>query len=168
MVKSDDSPTYNSLANSTEETRTVSDNFLINNAIKLLTARIKDCKEGVANPSDAVKLAKLHLSRKGKEEFWVMWLNNQHQLIEFEQMFKGTVDSCRVYPREFLERAFEVEACACILVHNHPSGKCEPSGVDEDITNKLKELTALVDIRLLDHIIVAKSSSYKFSDNGLI
>ena len=102
------------------------------------------------------------------EAFAVMFLNNQHQIIKFEVMFNGTVNSATVYPREVIKRALELNAAAIILAHNHPSGNPEQSQSDEAITQKIKDACNLVDINLLDHIIIGAKESVSLAERGLI
>lgn len=96
-----------------------------------------------------------------------MFLDNQHRLIAFEELFFGTIDSASVYPREVLKAALKVNAAAIILAHNHPSGDATPSQADKQITQRLKEALALVDIRVLDHIVVG-DSAISFAERGLL
>tara|TARA_R110001583_G_scaffold194980_1_gene368063 strand:+ start:83 stop:598 length:516 start_codon:yes stop_codon:yes gene_type:complete len=102
-----------------------------------------------------------------REVFGVMMLNNQHQLIEFRELFFGTIDSASVYPREVVKAVLEVNAAAVIFSHNHPSGESEPSEADKRITQKLKDALGLIDVRVLDHIIVGKSP-VSFAERGLL
>jgi DNA repair protein RadC len=99
--------------------------------------------------------------------FAVMFLDNQHRLIAFEELFFGTIDSASVYPREVLKAALKVNAAALIFAHNHPSGDATPSQADKQITQRLKEALALVDIRVLDHIVVG-DSAISFAERGLL
>ncbi|GIA88948.1 DNA repair protein RadC [Vibrio cholerae] len=96
-----------------------------------------------------------------------MFLDNQHRLIAFEELFFGTIDSASVYPREVLKAALKVNAAALIFAHNHPSGDATPSQADKQITQRLKEALALVDIRVLDHIVVG-DSAISFAERGLL
>ncbi|GHW03181.1 DNA repair protein RadC, putative [Vibrio cholerae] len=97
--------------------------------------------------------------------FAVLFLDNQHRLIEFKELFRGTVDAASVYPREVLKEALNVNAAAVIFAHNHPSGDPEPSQTDRRITQRLKDALSLVDIRVLDHVVVGKSS-VSFAERG--
>ncbi|EMC3685664.1 DNA repair protein RadC [Vibrio cholerae] len=99
------------------------------------------------------------------EIFAVLFLDNQHRLIEFKELFRGTVDAASVYPREVLKEALNVNAAAVIFAHNHPSGDPEPSQADRRITQRLKDALSLVDIRVLDHVVVGKSS-VSFAERG--
>ena len=102
------------------------------------------------------------------EVFAVLFLDAQHRLIDYAEMFHGTIDSASVYPREVVKEALRLNAAAVIVSHNHPSGSPEPSGADKMLTQRLKEALALVDIRTLDHIIVAGSLATSFAERGLI
>lgn len=102
------------------------------------------------------------------EVFACLFLDNQHRVIEFEELFRGTIDGASVYPREVLKRALQHNASAMIFAHNHPSGICEPSQADRLITDKLKDALGLVDIRVLDHFIIGDGMPYSFAEHGLI
>jgi len=102
------------------------------------------------------------------EVFACLFLDNQHHILEFEELFRGTIDSASVYPREVVKKALVHNAAAVILAHNHPSGISEPSQADKLITDKLKQALALIDIRVLDHFIVGDGIPYSFAENGLL
>ena len=102
------------------------------------------------------------------EVFAVLFLDSQHRLIEYAEMFHGTIDSMAVYPREVLKEALRLNAAAVIISHNHPSGTPEPSAADRTFTKRLKEALALVDVRTLDHIIVAGSTTTSFAEQGML
>lgn len=102
------------------------------------------------------------------EVFAVLFLDSQHRLIEYVEMFRGTIDSASVYPREVIKEALRLNAAAVIISHNHPSGNPEPSSADKALTTRLKEALALVDVRTLDHIIVAGADTTSFAERGLI
>jgi DNA repair protein RadC len=97
-----------------------------------------------------------------------MVLDNRHRLIAFEEIFYGTIDGASVHPREVVRRALHNNAAAAICCHNHPSGLAEPSRADEAITQKLKDSLALIDVRLLDHIVVGDSEVVSFAAKGLL
>ena len=101
------------------------------------------------------------------EVFAVLFLDTHHCLIEYAEMFRGTIDSASVYPREVVKQALRLNAAAVIVSHNHPSGNPEPSAA-EALTQRLKEALALVDVRILDHIIVAGGNTTSFAERGLI
>jgi DNA repair protein RadC len=102
------------------------------------------------------------------EAFWCLWVNTQQELIVAEEMFRGTLSSTSVYPREVLKRALFHNAAALLAVHNHPSGIAEPSRSDELLTNALRSTLALVDVKVLDHIIVAGNRTCSFAERGLL
>lgn len=102
-----------------------------------------------------------------REVFAVMMLNNQHQLIEFNELFFGTVDTASIYPREVVKAALAVNAAAVIFAHNHPSGEAEPSQADKLITKRLSDALALIDIRVLDHIVVGRTP-VSFAERGFL
>ncbi len=110
-------------------------------------------------------LLKLRLAHKAHEVFYVLFLDSKHRIIAEETMFRGTIDSASVYPREVVKRALQHNAGAVILAHNHPSGAVEPSQSDFTITNRLIEILKLVDITVLDHFIVGKDI-YSFAEHG--
>jgi DNA repair protein RadC len=102
------------------------------------------------------------------EVFCCIYLDKRHRLIQFEELFRGTIDGASVHPREIVKLALQKNAAAVIVAHNHPSGVAEPSQADELITQRVKEALALVDIRLLDHIIVGEGVSVSLAERGLM
>lgn len=102
------------------------------------------------------------------EVFCCLYLDNRHRLIAFEELFRGTVDCAQVHPREVLRQALLHNATAVIVAHNHPSGVLEPSPADDFITRRLKDLLALMDVRIVDHVIVGDSQCYSFAEHGLL
>lgn len=102
------------------------------------------------------------------ELFGCLFLDNQHRVIAWETLFRGTIDSTSVYPREVAERTLFHHAAAVILAHNHPSGLTQPSKADLQITEKLKQALGLFDIRVLDHFIIGDGAPYSFAEHGLI
>jgi DNA repair protein RadC len=102
------------------------------------------------------------------EVFCCLYLDKRHRLIQFEELFRGTIDGASVHPREVVKQALARNSAAVILAHNHPSGVAEPSHADELITRRLREALQLVDIRVLDHLIVADNGCLSFAERGLI
>ncbi len=100
------------------------------------------------------------------ETFWVLFLDNQHRLLAFEQLFSGTIDQASVYPREVVKRGLQLNAKAVILAHNHPSGMSQPSSCDLAITQKLKDALGLVEMVVLDHFIVGGDSVTSLAELG--
>jgi len=102
------------------------------------------------------------------EVFSVIYLDAQHRLIALKEMFRGTVTQTSVYPREVVKESLALNAAAVILAHNHPSGAAEPSRADEFLTQSLKTALALVDVRVLDHLVVAGADVVSFAERGLL
>jgi len=102
------------------------------------------------------------------EVFCCIYLDKRHRMIEFQELFRGTIDGASVHPREIVKLALQRNSAAVIVAHNHPSGVAEPSQADELITQRVKEALALVDIRLLDHIIVGDGVSVSLAERGLV
>ena len=102
------------------------------------------------------------------EVFCCLFLDKRHRLIQFEELFRGTIDGASVHPREIVKLALRRNCAAVIIAHNHPSGVAEPSQADELITHRVKDALALVDIRLLDHIIVGDGACVSLAERGLV
>jgi len=119
------------------------------------------------NPKATKDYLSYKLGGYEKEVFAVMMLGSQHQLIEFKELFFGTIDGASVYPREVVKAVLEVNAAAVIFAHNHPSGNSEPSQADKDITKRLSDALGLIDVRVLDHIVVGETST-SFAERGLL
>lgn len=125
-------------------------------------------EEKLESPQQTKLFLKLALSMEPNETFYVLFLNNRHGVIKHEPMFFGTIDGAAVYPRVVVKRALDLGAAAIIVAHQHPSGECAPSQADKRVTEKLRDALALVDIRLIDHIIIAGSDYTSFADTGLL
>jgi DNA repair protein RadC len=109
-----------------------------------------------------------HLGLRQREVFCCLFLNSQHAVLHCEDLFLGTLDAAAVYPREVACRALQLGAAALIFAHNHPSGVAEPSDADRRITQRLQSALALLDIRVLDHIIVGQGTHFSFAERGLL
>jgi len=120
------------------------------------------------SPDQTKKYLTSKLRDKAHEEFHVLYLDSQHQLIHDEMLFRGTLDSASVYPREVVKQALKYNAAAVILAHNHPSGIAEPSNADCQITTRLTKALGLVDIRVLDHQIVGNEIVVSMAERGLM
>ncbi len=110
----------------------------------------------------------LNMAGLEREEFRVLYLNNQNQLIAGETLFTGTINRTEVHPREVIKRALYHNAAAVVLAHNHPSGEVTPSKADRLITERLVQALALVDIRVPDHLIIGGSQVFSFAEHGLL
>jgi DNA repair protein RadC len=124
--------------------------------------------EAITDPAMTRRFLKSKLSRHRREVFACMFLDNQHRLIVYEELFFGTIDGASVHPREVVRRALETNAAAVIFAHNHPSGIAEPSQADQRITDRLKSSLLLVDVRVLDHMIVGEGEVMSFAERGLL
>jgi len=122
----------------------------------------------MTSPSDTKAFLALKHAGLEHEIFSVLFLDNRNRLIAYEEMFRGTINGAQVHPREVVKSALALNAAAVILVHNHPSGVCEPSQSDIQITERIKEALELVEIRMLDHIVVAATESVSLAERGLI
>ena len=122
----------------------------------------------LSSPQQVKDFLRLQLAHEGQEVFAVMFLDVQNQLIRFEEMFRGTLSQTSVYPREVVKRALALQASAVILAHNHPSGTAEPSRADEFLTQTLKSALALVDVRVLDHLVIGQGAVVSFAERGLL
>ncbi len=120
------------------------------------------------NPAQLKSYVKLQLGGHEHEVFAVLFLDAQHRLIRLEEMFRGTLTQTSVYPREIAKRALELHAGAVVLAHNHPSGAAEPSRADESLTQTLKSALALIDVRVLDHLVVGAGDAVSFAERGLL
>ena len=122
----------------------------------------------LTSPSAVREYLRLRLQALPHEVFVVLFLDAQNRVIEIEELFRGTLTQTSVYPREVVKRALHYNAGAAIFAHNHPSGVAEPSHADETLTQALKQALALVDVRVLDHFIVAGAGVLSFAERGLI
>jgi len=124
--------------------------------------------QSIRSPRDTEEYLTGKLAHLGHEVFCVIYLDNRHRVLEFSELFRGTIDGTSVYPREVVIEALTHGAAAVILAHNHPSGLAEPSQADERITKRLKSALELVDIRVLDHIIIGSEGSTSMASRGLV
>jgi DNA repair protein RadC len=120
------------------------------------------------SPAQVREYLGIMLGKRDHEVFMALFLDAQHRVIAPEEMFRGTLTQTSVYPREVVKRALAMNAAAVIFAHNHPSGIAEPSRSDELLTQALKTALALVDVRVLDHIVIAGSNAISFAERGLL
>lgn len=145
-----------------------SDDWIIRQAIALLEQRVFKAGPLLDQPQAVKDYLRLKLVAEPNEVFAIVFMNSQHRVLAYEPMFKGSLDSTAVYPRVVVQRALELNAGAVILAHQHPSGCTEPSSADRVLTDRLKAALALVDVRVLDHIIVGQGTPYSFAESGLL
>jgi DNA repair protein RadC len=136
-------------------------------AQNVLLSRIND-KDIFESPQAVRDFLRVRLSALEHEVFAVLHLDAQSRLLEYVEMFRGTVSQTSVYPREIVKESLARNSAAVILVHNHPSGAARPSRADEALTQTLKAALSLVDVRVLDHLIVAGADVVSFAEMGLL
>ncbi|AVF38268.1 RadC family protein [Rahnella sikkimica] len=143
-----------------------SDTTIIEMAKQILQGRMK-VLDVTFNSSQSVKdFLSLDLAAEEREVFAVLFLNTQNKLIEYRRMFFGSVKSVDVYPREIIRAAMTLNASAFILSHNHPSGYSEPSEEDRRVTALIEKVAAMLELKLLDHIVVGNGTTVSFAERG--
>jgi len=148
-------------------TRTATQDEILDAARSILARRVRRGR-ALSNPRHTRDYLRLELATREHEIFAILFLDNRHRVIEFVPLFRGTVDGATVHPREVVKEALARNAAAVILAHNHPSGVAEPSQADELITRRLRDALALVDIRILDHLVVTGDDVVSFAERGLL
>ena len=144
------------------------EDWIIQQAITLLENRVFKAGPALGSPAAVRDYLRLKLVAEPNEIFAVVFLDNQHQVLAYEPLFKATVDQTSVYPRVVVQRALALNASALILAHQHPSGTTEPSAADRALTERLKAALAMVDVRVVDHFIVGEGAPYSFAEAGLL
>lgn len=160
-MKSEDVPTYGTNS-------TASDDEVIAKALEIIENRLRKPGEAMSSPQSVKDYLTIKLAELEHEVFFTLWLDGQHRVIQFGSMFRGTLSQTSVYPREVVKEALRLNAGAVIFAHNHPSGMPEPSRADEMLTKTLQEALALVDVKVLDHIIVGGTTAVSFAERGLV
>jgi DNA repair protein RadC len=127
-----------------------------------------DRSDALSSPQDTRRFLRARLRGYPHEVFACLFLDNRHRVISFDELFHGTIDSASVHPREVVRRALKHNAAAVILAHNHPSGVAEPSNSDRAITRRLMEALALIDVRVLDHLVIGDADAVSFAERGLL
>ncbi|MBK6981380.1 MAG: DNA repair protein RadC [Betaproteobacteria bacterium] len=125
-------------------------------------------RDSLASPAAVRGYLRLRMQHLGHEVFWAVFLDAQNRVIAAEELFRGTLTQTSVYPREVVKQALAHNAAGVILAHNHPSGVAEPSVQDQSLTRSLAESLALVDVKVLDHFIVAPGACLSFAERGLL
>lgn len=129
-----------------------------------LTAR----RQSLSSPRDSAQFLKARMGHLPYEVFAVLFLDNRHRVLAFEEMFRGTIDGASVHPREVVRACMEHNACAVIFAHNHPSQVAEPSAADRAITHELRDALGLIGVRLLDHLVIGAGEPVSMASRGLI
>ena len=147
----------------------LSDAAIVARALQILESTVKYSVDVTMNTPTVVRdFCRLKLGALPHEVFAVLWLDTQNRVIEYEEMFRGTLSQASVYPREVAKSALAHNASAVILVHNHPSGVATPSKADINLTETLKTALALFDVRVLDHIIVTATATVSLAEKGFV
>lgn len=142
---------------------------IIATALKCLEERMSYAAGEKLSSSIAVKnYLRLQLAQEKNEIFAAIFMDNGHRLLAFEKLFCGTVNEAVVYPRIMVQKAIQHNASRVIVAHNHPSGVAEPSAADKKVTEELKNILRIVDVKLLDHIVVTTQETYSFAENDLM
>jgi DNA repair protein RadC len=140
-------------------------------AIELARRSLKDklrAGNALTSPGSVRDYLRLAIAEREHEVFVCLWLDAQHRVVECQEVFRGTLTQTSVYPREIVKAALKANAAAVIFAHNHPSGAAQPSQADELLTRNLKDALALVDVKVLDHFVVAGNQAISFAERGLL
>ena len=144
------------------------DQQVIDDALNILQNRLRKPGRGFQSADDTKAYLMLKLAELEHEVFSILYLDTRHRLIEYVELFRGTVNGASVHPREVVKEALKRNAAAVIFAHNHPSGVPEPSEADKHLTNGLSDALRVLDIRVLDHIIVGGMETISFAERGLV
>lgn len=147
------------------ESKEVTEEDILTMAKQLSRKRLARGRK-ISSPTDVKEHLRNMLHEHEQEVFAVLLMDTKHCVLAFREMFYGTIDAASVYPREVVKLALQHNAAALILVHNHPSGNPEPSQADRLLTERLKEALALVDVRVLDHIVVGTDGCVSLTEHG--
>ena len=145
----------------------VTESDILEMARQLSTDRLAKGRS-IENPSSVFTYLQSLLADYEYEVFGVLFLDTKHRVIRFDEMFRGTLESARVYPREVAKAALSLNAAAVILVHNHPSGDPEPSQTDRQLTDRIREALNLIEIRTLDHVVVGLDGCVSLAERGYL
>ena len=163
-MKNEDAPPYGA----SNLMDTISEGEVVAKALQIIKNRLAEPGAVMSSPQVVKDYLTIKLSDLEHEVFAALWLDSQNRLIQFGSMFRGTLTQASVYPREVVKEALRINAGAVVFAHNHPSGAAEPSRADEMLTSTLKDALALVEVKVLDHIIVGGTTTVSFAEKGLI
>lgn len=142
------------------------DQAVVSSALSILDRHMRAIGVCLESPAAVKAYLRLKLERLENEIFAVVFMDHKNRVIEYRELFFGTIAGASVYPREVVKAAMKVNASAAILVHNHPSGDSEPSQADRHLTKRLKEALELVDVRVLDHLVVGQNEITSLAEMG--
>lgn len=161
-VQTEEPAAYNATLVAPDEERIIAE------ALAILENRVARLSDVMSSPADVRRFLTMEMAGLEHEMFSIMWLDTQNRLIAFQEMFRGTLSQTSVYPREVLKAAVRHNAGAVVFCHNHPSGIPYPSRADELLTTELKNALKYLEVRVLDHIIVAGADTYSLAEHGLL
>lgn len=141
---------------------------VINEALAILESRQRHLGQAFTHPRAAADFLRLKMGEYEREVFALLLLDNQHRLLDYQELFFGTINAGSVYPREVVKAALGKNAVAVILAHNHPSGLANPSDADKAITDRLKDVLEVVDVQVLDHFVVGQHDVVSFAEQGWV
>lgn len=144
------------------------DDQILTVARDVATRYVRETGMALTSPAAARDLLTVRFAGLQHEVFSVLYLDSRHRLLACEDLFRGTIDGCAVHPREVVKAALKHNAAAVILAHNHPSGLAEPSQADEMITIRLRDALALIDIRVLDHLVIGGMNVTSLAERGVL
>jgi len=144
------------------------DSSVLAQALKILESRAMVSGLLLGDPDVAGRFFRLSLGNEVREHFEVAFLDARNRLIAVERLFSGSIDGAEIHPRIVVQRAVALNAAAVLLAHNHPSGHCEPSEADKAITKRLKEVLAMVGVRVVDHLVVSAGQGVSMAQLGQI
>lgn len=139
---------------------------VVDQAVALID--VDDRGRKITDAHSAVESLRVRIGAEKREQFVTMWLDTRHRVIAVDTLFYGTIDAASVYPREIVRAAIERNAAAVIFAHNHPSGEPIPSTADESLTKRLQTALNTIDVRVLDHVIIAGTKHCTFTERGLL
>lgn len=156
----------NALTTNYQKEQRSQENQILEHAAEILATRYVR-GDAFCNPQATKDFLKFKLANYEREVFAILLLDNQNRLIEYRELFFGTIDAASVYPREVVKVVLETNSAAVMFAHNHPSGNSTPSEADKRITDKLKNALALIDVRVLDHIVIG-NECMSFAERGYL
>lgn len=167
QVRSEDHAEYDAMPHP-EKSKNQREDAVLEQAAKILKSRLQHRETVCSNPESVRQYLQIKLRSYPYEVFCALFLDNRNRLIEYVELFRGTIDGASVHLREVIREVIRVNAAAVIFAHNHPSGVEEPSQADLRITERLKDALVFIDVRVLDHIIIGEGDGTSLAERGLL
>jgi DNA repair protein RadC len=167
-VRSEDRAEYEPHPERTRSIQEQADDAVLVQAAQILRDRLQHRDTVFSAPQSVRQFLQIKLRPYPYEVFTALFLDNRHRLIEFVELFRGTIDGASVHPREIIRECIKHNAAAVIFAHNHPSGVEEPSQSDLRLTQRLKDALAYIDVRVIDHIIIGEGDGTSFAERGIL